>query len=70
MKASRNVMRLTSRRVRSRDNGMGRTLKAAMDWEGSMRILLALLVAVTIGCAVAAGVTVSFAPAYADGGGY
>ncbi len=41
-----------------------------MDWEGSMRILLALLVAVTIGCAVAAGVTVSFAPAYADGGGY
>ena len=36
---------------------------------GDLNRLLALLVAVTLGCGVAVGVTVNLAPAYADASG-
>jgi hypothetical protein len=34
-----------------------------------MRKLLVLLVVLTVACGMAAGVTITLAPAYADGGG-
>jgi len=36
------------------------------DTEPIMRKLLALLVALTVGCGAAASITISLAPAYAD----
>jgi hypothetical protein len=56
------------------DTTMGRGLLAGATSEGNaglgtMQYLLILLVAVTMACGAAAGVTIAFAPAYADDSG-
>ena len=67
---------LTARFARSRHNSaltrsrvwrFWRAQKSAGDGRlGTMHYLLILLVAVTMACGVAAGVTIALAPAYAD----